>query len=348
MLAKFANSSLIERVENALQCLAVADAVGYLYEFEENRPDRETILLDLKNENRISDDTQMTLFSFKAVYDILNGEDPRKAFEQAYLWWYKTQISSVPTRPPRPGLNSFLELYHKAAPGQTCISALRSLSYGNEVKNDSYGCGSVMRLMPLILLFNVFGLDKTIEIAKNSANVTHKHQLNNVAVEKLMRVYHDAMVTGSLSEVIIGEDFSGWDAISCVDAAIEANRQSRSFEDLVVWCIQNTEDCDSTAAVAASIWGLTHAKIEYKVKEQRVLDYTMLTFKEYLQEAKNIGVLYHFTKLDNLEHLASEKLQRKDLDADIFTLYAKRGASLTRNYALSNNPTGIFLKTMGL
>ena len=74
----------------------------------------------------------------------------------------------------------------------------------------------------------------------------------------------------------------------------------------------------------------------------------MLTFKEYLQEAKNIGVLYHFTKLDNLEHLASEKLQRNDLDADIFTLYAKRGASLTRNYALSNNPTGIFLKTMGL
>lgn len=344
----FSKRSLADRFANVLQCLAVADAVGYLYEFDdlEDRPDSSEIVAAMSEANRISDDTQMTLFTAKAVMDILDGQSAKQSFEDAYLQWYKTQNQSAPL-PNDTGLNAYPELYHRAAPGLTCMDALRALASGREVRNDSYGCGSVMRLLPIVLLFERYGLETCREIAAISGDVTHKHEMNRVAIHRLIDVYHYVLETGKMPDVGVGGDFSGWDAVSCVDAAIQANKLNTAFEDVVVWCIRNTEDCDSTAAVAASIWGLMHDAPAYKVKEQKVLDETMITFRDYLSEAKNVGVVYHFTTMQNLSHLADKKLQRDDLDADVFTLYARRGASLTRNYALSDNLFGDFSKKNG-
>lgn len=178
---------------------AVGDALGYAVEFQSwseiQRRYGEGGIREYKLDNRglacISDDTQMSLFTAVGILvgmtryamrglmgridgycrfsygDWLNTQHwlSRKKDEQVYTW-----LMDVP------------ELYSRRAPGNTCLSALEALNINHEVKNNSCGCGGVMRTAPLALLNYTHGYADGDMLycdncAAGAARITHKHPL---------------------------------------------------------------------------------------------------------------------------------------------------------------------------
>ncbi|MGW4645864.1 ADP-ribosylglycohydrolase family protein [Kitasatospora sp. NPDC004289] len=145
---------------------------------------------------RITDDTQMTLFSAEGR---LNGY--RRARDRgitgaegelvldAYLRWLDTQ--QLPAPPPAEGLRHRsgelrLEpwLYARRAPGNACLSGLRSpqaphpyaklTGTPGPVNPDSKGCGTVMRSAPFG--FTLQGAEHSFQLAADCAQITHGHR----------------------------------------------------------------------------------------------------------------------------------------------------------------------------
>jgi ADP-ribosylglycohydrolase len=106
---------------------------------------------------RVTDDTQMTLFTAEGLIRAWVRQCDRgiTTYEgvtaNAYLRWLRTQ-GAKPHRgieygPREHGwLFKQRDLHARRAPGKTCLSALRAMrSPGEPAKNDSKGCGGVMR-----------------------------------------------------------------------------------------------------------------------------------------------------------------------------------------------------------
>lgn len=96
------------------------------------------------------------------------GGDPRCYVANSYMDWLLTQEQSfdkVQRMPPKSRekhiswLLDVPEIYSRKAPGNTCISAFKGGSPGrmNDPKNNSKGCGGIMRVAPLGLWHNFHG-----------------------------------------------------------------------------------------------------------------------------------------------------------------------------------------------
>lgn len=181
---------------------AAGDALGYVVEFmgenqifsiygekgiQDYRPDHAA------GKALISDDTQMTLFT---ANDILYGQtgsalrgiggDPHIYMGKCYGEWYKTQTMSFEEcqREKQQGdvhyttwLTDVPELFHRRAPGNTCMNALYSMLNEQPVHNNSKGCGGVMRVAPLGLAYPKMDPGDIAEEAALMAEVTHQHPL---------------------------------------------------------------------------------------------------------------------------------------------------------------------------
>ena len=160
---------------------AVGDALGYPVEFMTESAifsmyGDQGITTLKKNPNtgkaEISDDTQMTLFTANGllVGDTVkaiggNEDQPRRYVAMAYQDWLKTQEDSMwgtqehESSKDGEGCSWLLdvpELFSRRAPGMTCLSALREeksgLTFEDYVeakRNNSKGCGGIMRVAPI-------------------------------------------------------------------------------------------------------------------------------------------------------------------------------------------------------
>lgn len=176
---------------------AIGDALGANTEnlpmevvYERHGPDGIT---DLPEKPDITDDTQMTLFTFEAVIrshvrERLTGERELTTVTQnAYQRWLHTQktpwdkargIHSTVDEPDG-WLVSHRDLFRMRAPGLTCTSALQEYARTGEQAtitkpvNNSKGCGGAMRVAPVALADDdpavVFAL------AADNAALTHGH-----------------------------------------------------------------------------------------------------------------------------------------------------------------------------
>ncbi len=110
---------------------------------------------------RITDDTQMTLFTAEGlirawVRGCMKGITTYSGVTaHAYLRWLQTQ-GERPTCDIDFGTDETgwlfqqRELHSRRAPGNTCLAALRAMkSLGEPARNDSKGCGGVMRVAPV-------------------------------------------------------------------------------------------------------------------------------------------------------------------------------------------------------
>jgi len=105
----------------------------------------------------ITDDTQMTLFTAEGLLrgwvrgckkGITSYSD---ATAHAYLRWLKTQgVRKTNLGADATGwLYQQRALHSERAPGSTCLGALRKMtSLGQPARNESKGCGGVMRVAP--------------------------------------------------------------------------------------------------------------------------------------------------------------------------------------------------------
>lgn len=208
----------IDKFRGCLIGGAAGDALGYAVEFdssdiiaEKYGPEgiQEYELRDGKA--RVSDDTQMTLFTAAGLLSGAAGGLMRGAFAEypdyisrSYRDWYLTQTKPFP--PEREGCSpaSWLinvpELFHRRAPGNTCMSACRTGAKGTIERpiNDSRGCGGVMRVAPVGLCFvgreDISAADR---LGAEAAALTHGHELAYLpAAAKVHIVYRLAEADG--------------------------------------------------------------------------------------------------------------------------------------------------------
>ncbi|GAA0969519.1 hypothetical protein GCM10009555_016800 [Acrocarpospora macrocephala] len=194
------------RVRGCLLGGAIGDALGAPVEFDSiaaiRRNHGEAGLTDLAPNllgeiGLITDDTQMTLFTVEGlirahvrVRERGIGGGEVDVVRHAYLRWLDTQAHRSP--PPandivRTGrLREQTWLYSRRAPGNTCLSGLRSdpgpiaaPGTPGPVNPGSKGCGTVMRSAP-------FGLatddpHMAFKLAADCAQITHGHPTGYLA-----------------------------------------------------------------------------------------------------------------------------------------------------------------------
>ena len=177
---------------------AVGDALGYPVEFMSaadivrNYGEHGVTEYALhRGVAEISDDTQMTLFTATGLLvgttrgrtRGIMGDYAECYLALSYRDWYRTQTEPYPL----PGefraswLVNLPELFHRRAPGNTCLSALARGGTGTLEApiNHSKGCGGIMRVAPIGLYF----CDRRREpqeidlIAARAAALTHGHEL---------------------------------------------------------------------------------------------------------------------------------------------------------------------------
>lgn len=267
----------IERFKNALRWQACADAIGGRFEFVKN-PKKSEVLALIKGSSPIgiTDDTQMTMFGIEGLKDsrLESRESIRSSLKGAYRRWLTTQEK---VKPPAGsvGLASFPEMYRVRAPGNTCLSSIRD---NFQYKNNSKGCGTVMRALP-------FALFSSSLLAVLDASLTHHHEeISLVATEQ--HLYLRRLACGKTPEPtlrglklwdVYGD--GGWTARSCWDIARWAFENcDGDYQTMLTMAICHPGDSDSTAAVAGVLFGL-HYKEEppmlHRLQELRPLAYTI-------------------------------------------------------------------------
>lgn len=167
-----------------------------------------------------SDDTQMTLFTAAGLLapvaraGAAGGQavPSVKHVWDAYRDWLGTQ-GMLPLREraahrQRSWLASVDGLQHRRAPGNTCISSLRSHKQGSPKRpaNDSCGCGGVMRVAP-VPLFCAARIADAVEaesaasdLAARAAALTHGHPMGWIPAALMARIVYRCLAVEPSSD----------------------------------------------------------------------------------------------------------------------------------------------------
>lgn len=266
-----------ERLFETLWGGAVADAIGNPLEFQTTVSN--DAFLKSTNGDRldISDDTQMSLFAYEALY-------LRATTQGAYQRWYQTQRTGTPKVLPPDGLLQFKSLYRREAPGGTCMGSCAALVRGQEVDNNSKGNGTVMRVAPIAVFAHMKNLpdEAAYLLAKEDALITHKHPYAWQSSVLLTSIYlnlfrgsplHVAVLTAikSLPSCIevgmlvasmtnptnyakLRSRRCGWVAEEALALAVGANLHATGYLNVVREACQGYScDSDTVAGIAGSI-----------------------------------------------------------------------------------------------
>ncbi|MGQ9951321.1 ADP-ribosylglycohydrolase family protein [Pseudomonas aeruginosa] len=244
----------------------------------------------------ITDDTQMMLFTAEGllrahVRQAAHGLcHPPSVIHHALLRWYLTQGGEPATEVGQDGwLIQEQALWSRRAPGMTCLSALRDCkSFGELARNDSKGCGGVMRVAPHAFFPEPF------EMAAESAHLTHGHPTGYLAAGLFADILARLLVPFcSLKEAIHGslqqygnrEGMSearefielvlalnqkgvrptpkaiellggGWTAEEALAIGLWCALMADSFEQGVTWAVNHSGDSDSTGLIAGHLLGI--------------------------------------------------------------------------------------------
>ena len=229
-----------DKVRGSLFGGAVGDALGYPVEFW----DEESIFSEYgeygiqeyeldgqSGRALISDDTQMMLFTANGILVAdarASMNETRDALHNylpmSYQDWLRTQEMSFEESRKQPsgyrkgGVSWLLgvpELYNLRDPGYTCMSELRQQKNGKSAsgsfianpKNDSKGCGGIMRVAPLALKSYPHMQIKDIDReGAEIAAITHGHSLGYMTAAVLVHIIHRIVYPGkprTLKEVVI-------------------------------------------------------------------------------------------------------------------------------------------------
>lgn len=175
-----------------LGCLlggAIGDALGNVVEFDSLERIRQRHgpdgLSEMPTSGKITDDTQMTLFTVEGLIRAeRHGGGVFASVGDAYLRWLDTQRFAAPP-PPEDGvrtgwLREQAWLYARRAPGSTCLSGLMSgrrppqpppPGGAGPINPHSKGCGTVMRSAP----FGLLPSGDVFDLAARCSALTHGH-----------------------------------------------------------------------------------------------------------------------------------------------------------------------------
>jgi len=296
-----------------LGCLlggAVGDALGAPLEFMSLRAIRERFGPEGPAElepaygrrGAITDDTQMTLFTAEALIRAVNRgiergvRSPSSMAHHSYLRWLLTQGTPLPAGAPAGIESGWLlgvrGLWHRRAPGSTCLAALASGRMGtiDGPVNGSKGCGGVMRVAPAAF---ACGVD-TFRFGCEVAAITHGHPSGYLAAGVLAVVIRDVATGADLTDAIgaARNELPAWrgheECLAAIDAAVSlaagaagtpgeveslgagwvaeealaiglfAALAARDLEHGVRLAVNHSGDSDSTGSIAGQLLGAAH------------------------------------------------------------------------------------------
>jgi ADP-ribosylglycohydrolase len=113
-------------------------------------------------------------------------------------------------------LGDIPELNNRRAPGNTCMSALRSLYHNEQVRNDSKGCGGVMRVAPIAFLPPANNSVEDVgRLAVEAVALTHKHPLGFLPAAVMVHI---------ISDILNGNDVADYPVLldGIVDSALKS------------------------------------------------------------------------------------------------------------------------------
>lgn len=196
---KYDNNVIRDRIRGCLVGGSAGDALGYAVEFI--RLNKIKAMYGAEGITKydpdpvvgaaiVSDDTQMALFT---ATGLLTAETARRSGQMkknlydyvlnAYLDWYRTQGGAYVTKPVKDCPDSWLlkksALHVRRAPGNTCLSALSTSKTRSLYKpiNNSKGCGTIMRIAPVGILYPEESLESIVEMGAEISALTHGHPL---------------------------------------------------------------------------------------------------------------------------------------------------------------------------
>jgi ADP-ribosylglycohydrolase len=256
---------------------------------------------------KITDDTQMTLFTAEGlirgwVRGCFKGITSYPAVTaHAYLRWLQTQgerpSSDVGFGDDEPGwLFQQRQLHSRRAPGATCLSALRAMgSLGEPARNDSKGCGGVMRVAPVGLfiwrLRQHESPQDAFRLGTELAALTHGHPTGALtggvlavmilaltdgasledalaASKAILRdqprheetlsaieLAEELVVSGLPHEEAIARLGQGWIAEEALAISIYCSLVAHDFKHGVVLAVNHDGDSDSTGAITGNLLG---------------------------------------------------------------------------------------------
>ena len=204
-------NTLQDRIRGSLTGGAIGDALGYPVEFifsfkeiQARYGERGITRLDTRQhwlsedaqvgKAVVSDDTQMTLFTANGLLNAKRQNILQKdGIRNAYIEWYLTQIGKKSSKYRDCWISDVPELNHRRAPGNTCMSSLDDIYRGKVPKNNSKGCGGVMRVAPIPLYAAVNGqisIENADHFAGDSAEITHKHPLGFISAALMAHIIY--------------------------------------------------------------------------------------------------------------------------------------------------------------
>lgn len=211
-------SNLQDKCRGSLIGGAIGDALGYAVEFSSLNDIRKKygengiVAYDLNPAGiaEFSDDTQMSLFTAEGL---LSAITEGKTFEKdvipyistAYEHWYYTQ-SYAPLKMRKSWLTHVKALWALRAPGNTCLSALQTISLPNGVPviNNSKGCGGIMRVAPIGIFsashLRLLDLEHAGYLAGHAADITHKHPLSTYSSMALAMIVADCIAHDNVDQ----------------------------------------------------------------------------------------------------------------------------------------------------
>ncbi|WP_084468021.1 ADP-ribosylglycohydrolase family protein [Actinokineospora inagensis] len=207
---------------------------------------------------RITDDTQMTLFTVEAMIRAHLGrrlmffeQQPASVIQHAYQRWYHTQGtpwhqaggSYAMEAEPDGWLIRERGLYERRAPGATVLTALKGFAAGADRGtlshriNDSKGCGAVMRAAPCAL-WSEDPLDAFV-VAAQSGALTHGHPSGYLAAGVLAFLVHRLLDGVSLPAALteVRGELVTWDdsaeTLKSLDDAVDLAERGRPTPELL-------------------------------------------------------------------------------------------------------------------
>ena len=240
-----ANDVRKDKCQGCLVGGAVGDALGYPVEFMSYESIchqfgpagiRKYWLEETGGVALFSDDTQMTLFTAAGLLAEETGAGRRKirsTIHRSYVDWLHTQDRSVEPY----GISKLVDeqqLYSRRAPGNTCLSALRSGRKGTPSQpiNGSKGCGGVMRVAPVGLWEH--DAERAAVLAADAAAITHGHPMGWIPAAALAWIVNQCVygATSSLAELVAGcaDELPSWPLPAPDHAADMADQLRRAAE----------------------------------------------------------------------------------------------------------------------
>jgi len=154
--------------------------------------------------------------------------DPIAVLHGAYERWLATQ-RGIPIDPAAAGLLGRQGLLHvQRAPGATCIAALEQGVV--PARNDSKGCGAVMRSAPFGVLSS---RELAFELARDAATITHGHPTASIAAGALAAMVFDALRARPIEDAataaleLVRKHEHGAETAAAIDMALWEAAQGR-------------------------------------------------------------------------------------------------------------------------